>query len=180
MAVVPIGPIKLFWPRVWILMAGLRLLGEVLTSWNGKMSGATLQWNVFMKIIFWHLSSYIFSEEGWMLISSSMFWLFCFQNLSMIFPKAKDDFCCSPPDGIFSLWESMESEDCENCHSPASSKDSHRERKAVWWWTIEISSGLVKNNQRWEQCKNSWKFFMLLDHPSKICTISHWNSGEMC
>ena len=51
---------------------------------------------------------------------------------------------------------------CENCHSPTNSKDSHRERKAVWWWTIEISSGLVKNNQWWEQYKNSWKFFMLL------------------
>ncbi len=51
-------------------------------------------------------------------------------------------------------------DDCENSHSSPSSKDSHRERKVVWWWTIEISSGLVKNNQRWEQYKNSWKFFM--------------------
>ncbi len=70
------------------------------------------------------------------------------------------DSCCSPPDGTFSLWESTESEICENSHSSSTYKDSHRDRKAVWWWTIEISSGLVKNNQRWEQCKNSWIFLL--------------------
>ncbi len=49
---------------------------------------------------------------------------------------------------------------CENPWSLLYWIDSHKTEKAVWWWTIEINSGLVKNNHRWEQCKNSWKFFL--------------------